>query len=87
MDLVYSWYNYTCWFKILLSPIHIPAHDLQIKTTDLKKLLKFYLKVLKILYLLRYFSNHSIYIFGIQIAAMEDVLHPKLSPCSKLISD
>ena len=28
MDLVDIWYNYTCWFKILLSPIHTPAHGL-----------------------------------------------------------
>ena len=28
MDLVYIWYNYRCWSKILLSPIHTPAHDL-----------------------------------------------------------
>ena len=28
MGLVYIWYNYKCWSKILLSPIHIPAHDL-----------------------------------------------------------
>ena len=28
MDLVYIWYNYRCWSKILLSHIHTPAHDL-----------------------------------------------------------
>ena len=28
MDLVYIWYNYRCWSKILLSPICSPAHDL-----------------------------------------------------------
>ena len=28
MDFVYIWYNYRCWSKILLSHIHIPAHDL-----------------------------------------------------------
>ena len=28
MDLVCIWYNYRCWSKILLSPIHTPAHDL-----------------------------------------------------------
>ena len=31
MDLLYTWYtlcNYRCWSKILLSPIHTPAHDL-----------------------------------------------------------
>ena len=28
MDLVYIWYNYSCWSKTLLSPVHTPAHDL-----------------------------------------------------------
>ena len=28
-DLVYIWYNYRCWSKILLSPIHNPAHGLK----------------------------------------------------------
>ena len=28
MDLVYIWYNYRSWSKILLSPLHTPAHDL-----------------------------------------------------------
>ena len=28
MDLVYIWYSYRCWSKILFSPIHISAHDL-----------------------------------------------------------
>ena len=28
MDLVYIWYNYRCWSKTLLSPIHTPAYDL-----------------------------------------------------------
>ena len=28
MDLVYIWYSYICWSKILLSPIHNPAYDL-----------------------------------------------------------
>ena len=36
MHLVYVWYNYTCWSKILLSPIHTPAHDLQGEITGLE---------------------------------------------------
>ena len=36
MDLVYIWYNYRCWSKILLSPIHTHAHDLEVKVTDLE---------------------------------------------------
>ena len=28
MDLVYIWYNYRCWSKILLSSILTPAHEL-----------------------------------------------------------
>ena len=36
MDLVYIWYNYRCWSKILLSPIHILAHDLKVKVMDLE---------------------------------------------------
>ena len=35
-DVVYIWYNYRCWSKILLSPNNIPAHDLQVKVTDLE---------------------------------------------------
>ena len=27
MDLVIIWFNYRCWSKILLSPVHTPAHD------------------------------------------------------------
>ena len=36
MALVYIWYNYRCWSKILLSPIHTPAYDLEVKVTDLQ---------------------------------------------------
>ena len=36
MDLVYTWYDYRCWSKILLSTIHIPAYDLEVKVTNLK---------------------------------------------------
>ena len=36
MDLVDIWYNYTCWFKILLSPTHTPAHGLYVKVTYLE---------------------------------------------------
>ena len=42
MDLVYIWYVYRCWSKILLNSIHIPAHDLEVKITDLE----IYVKVL-----------------------------------------
>ena len=42
MDLVYLWYDYRCWSKILLSTIHNPANDLEVKVTDLEK---FYIKV------------------------------------------
>ena len=28
MDLVYIWYNYRCWSKILMSPNHTTAYDL-----------------------------------------------------------
>ena len=43
MDFVYIWYDYRCWSKIFLGTIHIPAHDLEVKVTDLEK---FYVKVL-----------------------------------------
>ena len=36
MDLVYIWYDYRCLSKILLSTIHTPAHDLEVKVTDLE---------------------------------------------------
>ena len=36
MDLVYIWYVYRCWSKILLSCIHTSAYDLEVKTTDLE---------------------------------------------------
>ena len=36
MDLVYIWYNYRWWFKILLSTIHTPAYDLEVKVADLE---------------------------------------------------
>ena len=34
MDLVYIWYDYRCWSKVLLSTVHTPAHDLEVKVTD-----------------------------------------------------
>ena len=37
MDLVYIWYDYWCWPKILFSIIHTSADDLDVKVTDLKK--------------------------------------------------
>ena len=40
MDFVYIWYDYSCWSKILLSTIHTPAHDLEVKFTDLEILWK-----------------------------------------------
>ena len=36
MDLVYIWYDYRCWYKILLSAIHSPAYDLEVMLTDLE---------------------------------------------------
>ena len=36
VDLVYIWYDYRCWSKILLSTIHTPAHDLDVKVMDLE---------------------------------------------------
>ena len=36
MDFVYIWNDYICWSKILFSTIHIPAHDLEVKVTDLE---------------------------------------------------
>ena len=36
IDLVYIWYDYRCWSKILLSAIHIPAYDVEVKVTDLE---------------------------------------------------
>ena len=48
MDLVYIWYDYRCWSKILLSTIHIAAYDVQVKVTDLEILcLSFTSKFLK----------------------------------------
>ena len=40
MDLIYIWCDYRCWSKILLSTIHTPADDPEVKVTD------FYVKVL-----------------------------------------
>ena len=34
MDLVFSQYKYRYWSKILLSTIHTPANDLEIKVTN-----------------------------------------------------
>ena len=36
MDLVYIWYDYRCWSKNLLSTIHTPANDQEVKVMDLK---------------------------------------------------
>ena len=36
MDLLYIWYEYRCWSKILFSTIHTPAYDLAVKFTDLE---------------------------------------------------
>ena len=35
-DLVYIWYNYRCWSKIFLSPIHTHTYGVQVKVTDLE---------------------------------------------------
>ena len=40
------------------STLSLP-YNLQVKVTDRNLMLKFYLKVLKIFYLLSYFSNHT----------------------------
>ena len=48
MDLLYIWYGYRCWSKILLSTIHTPAHDLEVKVTLRNFMLKFCVKVFKI---------------------------------------
>ena len=34
MDLVYIWYDYRCWSKILFSTIHTPAYYLEVKVMD-----------------------------------------------------
>ena len=36
MDLVFIWYNYRCWSKILLSPSRTPAQDHRLKNFMLK---------------------------------------------------
>ena len=36
MGLVYTWYEIIFSPKMLLSPIHTPAHDLEVKVTDLE---------------------------------------------------
>ena len=49
MDLVYIWYDNRCWSKILFGTIHIPAHNLEVKVTDLQILCeKICVKVFKI---------------------------------------
>ena len=60
MMLLYIWHDIAPKFYSALS---LP-YTLQGKVTDLELnfMLKFYLKVLKIFYLLSYFSNHTIYI-------------------------
>ena len=35
-DLVYVWYDYRCWSKASLSTVNTPAHDLEVKVTDLE---------------------------------------------------
>ena len=42
MDLLYIWYDYRYWSKILFGTIPIPAYDLEVKVTDFK----IYVKVL-----------------------------------------
>ena len=34
--LVYIWFDYRCWSKILLSTIHTSAYDLEVKVTNLE---------------------------------------------------
>ena len=34
MDLVYIWYDYRYWSKILFSTIPSPAYDVEVKVTD-----------------------------------------------------
>ena len=36
MDLIYIWYDFRCWYKILFSSIRVPAHDTEVKVTDLE---------------------------------------------------
>ena len=48
MDLVYICYDYRSWSNILFSTIHTPAHNLEVKVTDLEIfMLKFCIKVLR----------------------------------------
>ena len=42
MDLVYIWTDHRYWSKIQLRTIHTPAHDKEVKVTDLE----IYVKVL-----------------------------------------
>ena len=35
LDLVYIWYDYSCWTKILLSTVHNPVYDLEVKVTEI----------------------------------------------------
>ena len=46
MDLLYMWYDYRCWSKILLHTIYTPGQDLEVKVTNF--MLKFCVKVFKI---------------------------------------
>ena len=36
MDLLYIWHDYRCWSKTLFGTIHTPAHQLEVKVTDLE---------------------------------------------------
>ena len=42
MDLLYIWYDYRYWSKILFGTIPTPAYDLEVKVMDLEEI---YVKV------------------------------------------
>ena len=44
MDLLYIWYDYRYWSKILFSTIPTPAYDLEVKVMDLEEI---YVKVFR----------------------------------------
>ena len=61
MNLAYILNDYRCWSKILLSTIPTPAHDLEVKVTNLEFMLKFCVKVFKLL-ISKYLHEFTVYL-------------------------
>ena len=64
-ELAQHWYDYRCWSLIFLGTIHSPAHDLEIKVTDLPIIYVFMEKLAKFYVILYILTSEPVINFGL----------------------